>query len=141
MTAPTGDGRAAAHHRSTGMAWPVPPSLAAGLVAVAAVVVTDDDGPVLCPFRLCTGGYCPGCGLSRAGGRLARGDLAASWHQHPFALLAALQLVVVAAWCLAGRRRPGSLPLVPLLVGNGAVLVGLWILRLMLGDIPAPFAG
>lgn len=33
----------------------------------------SDAGPVLCPFRALTGLDCPGCGMTRALGRLARG--------------------------------------------------------------------
>jgi len=39
-----------------------------------------------CPFRALTGLPCPGCGLSRALTLLLRGDWAASFRLHPFAL-------------------------------------------------------
>lgn len=46
-----------------------------------------------CPFVMITGLPCPGCGLSRAGFCLLRGEFTAAWHLHPFiygiALLAA----------------------------------------------------
>lgn len=122
--------------------WPV--VVGGGALAVV-LGASGDHGPVLCPFRLCTGGYCPGCGLTRATGRLLRGDVVGSWHLHPFLLLALAQAALVATarmalgasslrWArLAGHRDH-------LLVANLALLLGLWALRLALGDIPAPFA-
>jgi hypothetical protein len=117
----------------------------AGVAAAtaAALAAADDSGPVLCLFRRCTGGYCPGCGLTRSAGRLVRGDLAGSWHQHPFLAIAMAQLVVLAA-VLAARYEAGLQAIrrraLPLLAVNGAVLLGVWILRLSTGAIPAPFA-
>lgn len=40
--------------------------------------------PALCPVHALTGHDCPGCGMTRAILALARGDLAGSFHQHPF---------------------------------------------------------
>lgn len=37
-----------------------------------------------CPFVMITGLPCPGCGLSRAGFSLLRGEFSAAWHFHPF---------------------------------------------------------
>lgn len=47
-----------------------------------------------CPFRLITGIYCPGCGMSRALISLFQGDLQSSWSYHPF-LIPTLVLVVI----------------------------------------------
>ena len=134
--------------------------------ALAAVggglVAAGDQGPVLCPFRLCTGGYCPGCGLTRAAGRLARGDLSGAWQQHPFLVIGVAEVaVVVAAWGLWRRRlartaprlpTPGSAGYptmgpaaflgrlqVPLVALNWGILIAIWIIRLRLGAIPSPF--
>ncbi len=105
---------------------------------------SSDDGPVLCPFRRCTGGYCPGCGLTRSGGRLLRGDLAGSWAQHPWMVLGAAQAAVFAALYMAGTaairtRLRGWWR--PLAFANSAALVGIWIFRLFDGSIPVPFSG
>jgi hypothetical protein len=118
---------------------------------VAAVVMTvlaalsTDDGVVLCPFRRCTGGYCPGCGLTRSGGRLLRGDVAGSWRLHPYLLIAVAQVVVLGSVLavlgsarfserMAGLWRP-------LLMINGVAIVAVWLFRMADGSIPVPFAG
>jgi hypothetical protein len=120
--------------------------LAGGTLAafVALSALSTEDGPVLCPFRRCTGGYCPGCGMTRSAGRLARGDAAASWEHHPYLLLAVTQLAVVgAAWRLGPasfRHRLATL-LVPALMVNLGLVIAIWVVRLLGGSIPAPFLG
>ncbi|MDH3684295.1 MAG: DUF2752 domain-containing protein [Acidimicrobiia bacterium] len=114
-------------------------------VAVAAVgwSAASDDGPVLCPFRRCTGGYCPGCGITRSTAALIRGDVAGSWHHHPFLLIAAAQAAVLTAlWSVATaelraallRRRDA------LLAANGVIVAAVWAVRLATGQIPLPFS-
>ena len=95
---------------------------------------------VLCPFRRCTGGYCPGCGATRSANRLLHGDLAGSWAQHPWVVLAALQLAVLAGVLAvvdptrrADRLRRGALPL---LVANCTLMTGIWVVRLSTDSIP-----
>jgi hypothetical protein len=121
---------------------------------------SGDDSPVLCLFRRCTGGYCPLCGMTRALARALEGDVAGSWHQHPYLLLALAQATVIAgAWvCFeigatpapfdrAGPD-PGRNPalellrrrLGPLALANGVLLLVIWALRLATGTIPAPFS-
>lgn len=113
-----------------------------GFVAISAL--STDDGPVLCPFRRCTGGYCPGCGMTRSGGRLLRGDVVGSWAQHPYLLLALAQVAVIGgAWRLASeplRQRMARL-LIPVLAVNLTLMLGIWTARIVDGSIPAPFAG
>lgn len=114
-----------------------------GLLAVAlAVVASGDDGPVLCPFRRCTGGYCPGCGATRAAGALARGDAGASWSHHPVVLLVAAQVIVAAGlWFTAGDtiRQPLRRSVDRIAMANAGVLLAIWVLRLATGAIPGPF--
>ena len=125
---------------------------AAGVAAVGAgLLASGGHGPVLCPFRLATGGYCPACGMTRAVGRLARGDLAGSWQMHPFLLLIVGQAVVAgAAWAvleLQRRRSDAPNPMPALLrrrantlqLLNGGLLLALWVTRLATHAIPAPF--
>lgn len=129
---------------------------AAGAGAVGAgLVASAGHGPVLCPFRLMTGGYCPACGMTRAVGRLAQGDVAGSWQMHPFLLLLVAQAVVAgAAWAVLElrRRRSGAADAsnpVPALLRrradtlqfvNGGLLLALWVIRLATHAIPVPFA-
>ncbi len=112
-----------------------------GIFAVLAAL-SNDDGPVLCPLRRCSGGYCPGCGLTRSGGRLLRGDVAGSWQQHPYLILAIAQLAVVGALWQFGsaslRRRLGSFGR-QALAANLAVMALIWVVRMANGSIPVPF--
>ena len=116
--------------------------VAAGLAVAGTLVAAagSDDGVALCPFRWCTGGYCPGCGATRAANRLAHGDLQSSWSHHPWVLLAMAQVVVVAvvAAGLASTRRRRLLRriAIPLVVANTALLIGIWVVRLSAGSIP-----
>lgn len=104
--------------------------------------LSTEDGPVLCPFRRCTGGYCPACGLTRSGGRLLRGDLAGSFQQHPYLVFGVLQAVIAAAtWRLGSPsvRRWMQSRAVTALVLNLSALTVLWAYRMAAGDIPVPF--
>lgn len=123
--------------------FPWPALAAAGAAfGLAAATSTSDDGLVLCPLRRCSGGYCPGCGLSRASAQLVRGDLAGSWHQHPFLLVGLAQMAVLGAvWALVSpatrdRLRPHTTTLV---MANVALLVAIWGARMASGSIPVPF--
>ncbi len=114
----------------------------AAMAAVAAMAA--DEGPVLCPIRRCTGGFCPGCGLTRSGGRLLRGDVAGAWAQHPYTIMALAQAAALSAlwrWGSADLRRRMSSAARPLLAGNVAVLALVWLIRMAGGSIPAPFLG
>ena len=114
--------------------------LATGAIFVGAAATFDgEDGPVLCLFRRCTGGYCPGCGGSRAAAAAMRGDLAASWAANPWFLLIAVQAVVVGALAAAGRIDWAVRRIIPILILNSVLGVGIWVLRLMTGSIPVPF--
>lgn len=120
----------------------------AGAVSLALLVVlsalSTDDGPVLCPYRVCTGGYCPGCGLTRAGGHLLRGQVAQSWSQHPYLILMVVQAPLIGlAWITGAFKRKTGLfgTTSKVVIVNVALLVGIWIFRLATNDIPLPFAG
>ena len=121
-----------------------PPSAWLALGGAAALVGPTianpgGSGPVLCPFRLVTGLWCPGCGLTRATGWLAHGDVAASWRFHPWAIFLALQAFAAGTWWLwrRARGRPSTPPpaLVPALAVINTVALGLiWVLRLKSGS-------
>lgn len=127
-----------------GLLTSTPIKVGLGLLALITVVASSDDegGFVLCPFRRCTGGYCPGCGMTRSAGRLVRGDLVGSWHRHPFVLLAALQVVVLGTlWTSSSRLREWlTRRWTMLALANAGLLGAIWIVRLVLADIPVPFS-
>ena len=118
--------------------------VAAGAAATAlglALFGVPLEGIELCALRRFTGLACPGCGLTRAFTALARGDWAAAWSFHPFALLLAAQ--GGAAWLAGGWRLLRGLALeVPsrlitaALVGNGAGMLALWLGRAATGTLP-----
>ncbi|MCP4223750.1 MAG: DUF2752 domain-containing protein [Actinomycetia bacterium] len=115
---------------------------ATGAFLVAGITASNDDGLILCPLRRCSGGYCPGCGLTRSSGQLLRGDLAGSWRHHPFILLALAQLSVLAVTygALPETRRAQLRGMTNrMLMANGALLVAIWAARMASGSIPVPF--
>lgn len=123
----------------------IDPTIAAGLGfgAFAALAVGSsavEELPVLCLFRRCTGGYCPGCGGSRAAVALLRGDVAGSWAHHPWVLLLVLQAVAFTAAIVGGKahftRQAGH----RLLIGNLGLGLAIWTIRLAFELIPIPFA-
>lgn len=116
------------------------------LIAPAAVVgmlllfTPSDEGPTICPFALCTGSACPGCGMTRAAQYLVRGDFGTALSYHPLVPLIALQLGAAWAWYLlrrSDRARPiSSRALNAILIGTTVVLVGVWLARLLTGSLP-----
>ncbi len=91
-------------------------------------------GPTLCPYRLCSGHACPGCGLTRSIASGLRGDLALSWRFHPLGLLIAAQLLVVWVVMITGwKRRSFDRVLPVVLTLNAVLLIGTWALRWRLG--------
>ena len=73
---------------------------------------------------------CPGCGLTRAFGALARGDFAAAWRFHPLAFVFFFE--ALAAWVVWGLvalrrlRRPSAWFVNWALVVQGSLLVVVW---------------
>ncbi len=113
----------------------------AGLLALG-LSASGEEGPVLCPFRICTGGYCPGCGFTRSTGALIRGDVAGSWRHHPYLLLVAVQAaVLVTVWSIVADPVRAKLrnAAQPLLIANAILVATIWIVRILSGQIPAPF--
>lgn len=129
---------------SAGLLSSTPVKVGLGLAGLAALLAVGDDegGVVLCPFRRCTGGYCPGCGITRSTGRLVRGDLVGSWQRHPFVVLAAIQVIVLGAlWASSARLRAWLTARWTVFASvNAGVLTVIWLIRLALADIPIPFS-
>lgn len=102
--------------------------------------------PTLCPFRICTGHACPGCGLTRSIGALVRGDITLSLQYHPIGILIALQALIITADRIFVRRgREMTTPYGRTVMGavieryrwvmlaNACLLVATWALRWKLG--------
>ncbi|MDH3705084.1 MAG: DUF2752 domain-containing protein [Acidimicrobiia bacterium] len=111
-----------------------------GLAAGLALWSPTDDGVTICPWRNCTGGACPGCGLTRGAAAFFKGDVATSWYYHPAALFIIVQ--VAALWGLAVGRRAGvvSWRLSPRAITllfwiNGLALLALWLVRWRFGHL------
>ena len=117
-------------------------TLAAPMFAalVLATYTPSDDGPTVCPFALLTGTACPGCGMTRAFGYLARGDLASALRYHPLVILIAIQAMAGWVWFVLrsrGKVRQLSARFTSaILVGTGVSLIAVWLLRLYLGALP-----
>lgn len=108
------------------------PSLGAAAVALTSASLL----PTLCPFRLCTGHACPGCGITRGIASAVKGDLGLSFRYHPMAIVIGVQLL--ALWSIAvfggrtGLTRVGR-PAAVLALANVAVMVVVWVVRWQLG--------
>ncbi len=113
----------------------------AGVAGAAYLARWAADGPVLCLFRRAIDLPCPGCGLTRAFGHLAKGELGAAVALHPLAPLVAGEIVL--GWGLLGlvahgyARVPESSWIERCLVVTGLLLLALWMGRLAIGDLAA----
>ena len=100
----------------------------------------SDEGPTICPFALCTGTACPGCGMTRAAGHLFRGNFAEAMSYHPLVPLIGAQLLVGWGWfglVKTGRAAPPTQRTTLLaLVFSIAALVTVWLFRLFAGTLP-----
>lgn len=109
--------------------------------AVLMAVVPSDDGPTFCPFALCTGTACPGCGMTRAIAHLIRGDIGTAYAYHPLVFLVSIQALGGWVWFLLRRTgmvapmRQTTLNII--LFGSAVALVAVWALRLVSGTLPA----
>ena len=117
-------------------------ALACGCAAAAVLPLSSDDGPVLCPFRLATGGWCPGCGATRAFRAMMHGDFAAAYVLNPWAMLVLTQFVVFTSWRASApntfepwwERRSNVV-----LIANIVVAISVWVARMALDQIPIAF--
>jgi hypothetical protein len=114
--------------------------LAAPLAVLGFLAIQTDDGPTVCPFALCTGMACPGCGMTRAASHLIRGDLTTALAYHPLIPLVAVMSIGGWVWFLlrrSGRVRPlpGRWVNVILIVA-GIMLLGVWVARALTGTLP-----
>lgn len=112
-----------------------------GVIAALAMAPSVEDTPTICPFALCTGLACPGCGMTRAASRLIRGDIGGALVFHPVVPLITVTAVGGWLWFVlvrAGKARPPSRRLVNRALSVIAIaLIGVWIARLLTGTLPA----
>ena len=92
--------------------------------------------PSVCPLQLASGHACPLCGMTRAVGSLASGDVTAAVEYHPMAIVLSVQLAVLAVivtqdsplsnkqWFGAGSGRAA-----PLVWGNAVLFIAVWAFR------------
>jgi hypothetical protein len=126
--------------------WATGLGLVALLFALAFWDPATAGGPDLCLVHRATGVACPACGLTRAAAAFARGELALSLRWHPlFLLLAGESALFWLAWGLALGERPGAghsrvaalRRFAPrLAIGNGILLLAVWIVRFATGTLP-----
>ena len=104
------------------------------------MVSPTEDGPTFCPFALCTGTACPGCGMTRAASSLIRGDFGGAMALHPLVPFIGFQLAVGWVWYLLRRRdrvRPlSNRVLNAILIATALALVTVWVTRLLSGTLP-----
>ncbi len=124
------------------IAWRNRLILASPLLAIAllAVVEPTDDGPTFCPFALCTGTACPGCGMTRAAGHLFRGDIAAAMTYHPLVPMILAQLSVAWGWFALASfgwvQKPNNRVLTIVLAASAVALIVVWVARMATGTLP-----
>lgn len=114
-----------------------------GVCAAAAFTeLSAEEGQVLCPYRLLTGGWCPGCGCTRALKALVRGDVRDSLAMNPWTLVLFVQALVVSVALLVVPERTVTWVRkhrVNIGIFNIVIGVGAWVVRTGLGVIPLPF--
>lgn len=111
------------------------------VAAIALATINPSDStPTICVFANCTGVACPGCGMTRAAGHLVRGNVMEALRSHPLILLVAAELL--GAWTIWLAHRAGWIkwrhrPWVNVVIGGtAALLVVVWIVRLVTGTTP-----
>jgi len=134
---------ATAHHRHHSAGWryaqwfAIAPVVALGLMTMAS---PSDDGPTICPVALLTGVACPGCGMSRAMAWLFRGDMERAVVYHPLAPILLAFGLLAATWALGRRlwgwKPPSQAMTSGALIGLAALLVTVWVARLVTGNLP-----
>ena len=113
------------------------PLAAIGILIGAPAV---EDGPTICPFALCTGMACPGCGMTRAAGQLLRGDFGSAFSYHP--LVPAIALLATAGWVWFVLRKTGRVAAMSnrllnvILIVTCVALLAVWVARWATGSLP-----
>ena len=127
--------------RSPWTAWWVLGLTAAGAwVALRAWTPLDDPAPGMCALRRIAHVGCATCGLTRAFGALAKGDLGAALAYHPMALVLAGEAAAAwTAWGFAlarGAPAPEARGVPRALAVNALAFVLVWVARLVTNTLP-----
>jgi len=111
------------------------------VAAIALATIEPSDGsPTICGFASCTGVACPGCGMTRAAGYFLRGHFSEALRYHPLVPLVLLELLGV--WTIWAAHRAGWIRwrhqrwVDVVIGGTAALLVIVWIVRLIAGTTP-----
>jgi hypothetical protein len=104
------------------------------IALVAPFALAGRFGVPTCPWALVTGRPCPGCGMTRAAGALAHGDVAAAITMNPTAPLtvpvsAAVVFFFLAAYVYDGNSRVNATLPRAAALATIAVLYAVWIAR------------
>jgi hypothetical protein len=127
--------------RSAWTAWWLFGLAAAGAwLVLRAWTPEGDPAHAVCALRRIAHVGCATCGLTRALGALARGDLGAALAFHPMALVLAGELAVAwgaAGLALARRTRILDQRWIPwAFAANATAFLLVWVARLVTGTIP-----
>lgn len=114
-------------------------SLVAALAAGVGLLLVFDpnaaDSPLpQCLFRLLTGLYCPGCGMTRALHALLHADAATAWAMNPMIVLM-LALLPAMAWHQFGRQ-PALPAAFSRVLMNGKAWIALLVVFGVLRNLP-----
>ena len=101
----------------------------------------------ICPFRLCFGVSCPGCGLTRGSLALLEGDWEHMFLCHPLTPILLPMVAIILLWALLKPYHNKRLGVLYSKLGSAGALIllflilGVWILRLtgVYGTLPEPF--
>lgn len=108
-------------------------------IGLGALVLAANSLPVLCPFRVTTGHVCPLCGMTRAAGELAVGDLTSAWRFHPLVFLLTAQVLAVGVFYAIRRHGPSSRTMNTGLALTALAFLATWLIRWRL-DLLAPLS-
>ncbi len=109
---------------------------------VGAVSLAASTGATTCPVYLTTGVPCPGCGMSRAGVSLVKGDVAGAFDMHPLIFVVALLAIVGAVILVLPHNTRTKLWqkmerfMVPFSILFAASLILVWVVRFITGTLP-----
>lgn len=110
------------------------------IAALAALTLAPTtNGQVTCLVRIQTGHACPGCGMTRAAGRMFDGDLGGAFAYHPYVFALVAQGLAIAVWRYRWGNRPLSnlhySRLTTILLGNLGLFIAIWAVRVITGHI------